>query len=57
MSKKELIQIRVSEDEKEKIKIISAKKGLTVSEFLLYGAMKAISEDEFIKTHYKINEK
>lgn len=53
MGKKELIQIRVSEDEKEKIKIISAKKGMTVSEFLLYGAMRAISEDEFIKTHYK----
>jgi predicted DNA binding CopG/RHH family protein len=53
MGKKELIQIRVSEEDKQKIKIISAKKGMTVSEFLLYGAMRAISEDEFIKTYYK----
>ncbi|MBS6503732.1 MAG: antitoxin [Clostridium sp.] len=49
MGKKELIQIRVSEEDKKKIKIISAEKGMTVSEFLLYGAMKVISEDEFIK--------
>ena len=38
---------------KKKIKIISAEKGLTISEFLLYGAMKVISEDEFIKKHYE----
>lgn len=53
MGKKELIQIRVSEEDKQKIKVISIKKGMTVSEFLLYGAMRAISEDEFIKNHYK----
>lgn len=46
MSKNKLIQIRVSEDDKLKIKSISRKMGLTVSEFLLYGAMKSISEYE-----------
>ena len=49
MSKNEFIQIRVSEDEKIKIKIAARKMGLTISEFLLYGAMKSISEYE-IKT-------
>lgn len=46
MIKNELIQIRVSEDDKLKIKSIARKMGLTVSEFLLYGAMKSISEYE-----------
>lgn len=46
MSKNKLIQIRVSEDEKFKIKSIARKMGLTVSEFLLYGAMKSVSEYE-----------
>lgn len=53
MSKKELIQIRVSEEEKEKIKIISKQKGMTVSEFLLYSAMRTISEFELLEIHYK----
>ena len=44
MSKKELIQIRVTEDEKRKIKIISSEKGMTVSEFTLYSLMRTISE-------------
>ena len=46
MSKKELIQIRVSEDEKLKIKTIARKKGMTVSEFILYSLMRTISEYE-----------
>ena len=46
MSKKELIQIRVSEDEKLKIKTIARKKGMTVSEFILYFLMRTISEYE-----------
>ena len=46
MSKKELIQIRVSEDEKLKIKTIARKKGMTVSEFILYSFMRTISEYE-----------
>ena len=46
MSKKELIQIRVSEDEKLKIKTIERKKGMTVSEFILYSLMRTISEYE-----------
>ena len=41
MSKKELIQIRVSEDEKLKIKTIARKK-----EFILYSLMRTISEYE-----------
>ena len=46
MSKKELIQIRVSEDEKLKIKTIARKKGMTISEFILYFLMRTISEYE-----------
>ena len=46
MSKKELIQIRVSEDEKLKIKTIARKKGMTVSEFILYSLIRTISEYE-----------
>ena len=47
MSKNALIQIRVSEEIKKKIKVLSAEREMTVSEFLLYGAMKVISEEEF----------
>ena len=46
MSKEKLIQIRVTEDDKLKIKSAARKMGLTISEFLLYGAMKSISEYE-----------
>jgi antitoxin component of RelBE/YafQ-DinJ toxin-antitoxin module len=46
MSKKELIQIRVSGDEKLKIKTMARKKGMTVSEFVLYSLMRTISECE-----------
>lgn len=53
MSKKELIQIRVTEDEKRKIKIISAEKGMTVSEFTLYSLMRTISEYELLEIRYK----
>lgn len=49
MSKDKLIQIRVTEDDKLKIKSAARKMGLTISEFLLYGAMKSINEYE-IKT-------
>ena len=55
MSKKELIQIRVTEDEKRQLKIISAKKGMTLSEYLLYASMRAISEDELVEMYYKKN--
>ncbi|EPN7178960.1 plasmid mobilization protein [Campylobacter upsaliensis] len=53
MSKSELIQIRVTEDDKLKIKSIARKMGLTVSEFLLYGAMRSISEYELLEINYK----
>lgn len=47
MRKKALIQIRVTDEIKKKIKVLSAEREMTVSEFLLYGAMKVISESEF----------
>lgn len=53
MIKKELIQIRVTEDEKRKIKIMSAEKGMTVSEFTLYSLMRTISEYELLDMHCK----
>lgn len=53
MTKNELIQIRVSEDEKIKIKSTARKMGLTISEFLLYGAMKSISEYELLDIKFK----
>lgn len=53
MSKKELIQIRVSEDEKLKIKTIARKKGMTISEFILYSLMRTISEYELLDMHCK----
>ena len=56
MSKKELIQIRVTEDEKRKIKIISSEKGMTVSEFTLYSLMRTISEYELLEIRYKNKE-
>lgn len=46
MSKNKLIQIRVTEDDKLKIKSTARKMGLTISEFLLYGVMKSINEYE-----------
>ena len=53
MIKKDLIQIRVTEDEKRKIKIMSAEKGMTVSEFTLYSLMRTISEYELLDMHCK----
>lgn len=52
MTKKELIQIRVTGEEKKAIKRISAEKGMTVSEFLLYATMRAISEEQLIQLYY-----
>lgn len=52
MLKKELIQIRVTKEEKTAIKRISAEKGMTTSEFLLYAVMRAISEEELTKLYY-----
>lgn len=53
MNKKEIIQIRVTEEEKDKLKSKSMEKGMTISEFLLYGAMRTINEDEAVKVHCK----
>lgn len=43
MSKNKLIQIRVTEDDKLKIKSEARKIRLTINEFLLYGAIKSIN--------------
>ncbi len=53
MIKSELIQIRVTEEDKLKIKSIARKMGLTVSEFLFYGAMRSINEYELLEINYK----
>ena len=53
MSKKELIQIRVLEDDKQKIKTIARKKGMTISEFTRYSLMRTISEYELLEIYYK----
>lgn len=47
MSKSEVLQIRLTVEEKNKLKEISKKNKMTMSEFLLYGAMKVIAESEF----------
>ena len=47
MSKSEVIQIRLTKDEKKYIQEIARKNKMNMSEFLLYGAMKIISESEF----------
>ena len=53
MSKKELIQIRVLEDDKQTIKTIARKKGMTISEFTRYSLMRTISEYELLEIYYK----
>ncbi|MGL6184398.1 MAG: plasmid mobilization protein [Clostridium chrysemydis] len=47
MKKTEVIQIRLTQEEKNKLQEISRKNRMSMSEFLLYGAMKVISESEF----------
>lgn len=56
MAKKELIQIRVTKEQKEQIKRISISKGMTVSEFLLYSAMRTITEEEITKLYCRRND-
>ncbi|MEG0856794.1 MAG: antitoxin [Terrisporobacter sp.] len=46
MAKNQTILIRVTEDQKDAIKRTSTSMRMTVTEFLLYGAMKTISEIE-----------
>lgn len=54
MSKSEVIQIRLTKDEKKYIQEIARKNKMNMSEFLLYGAMKIISESEFYNNNQKL---
>lgn len=56
MAKKELIQIRVTKEQKEQIKRISTEKEMTISEFLLYSVMRTITEEEITKLYYRRND-
>lgn len=47
--KTELIQIRVTEDQKENIRKLSRKKGLSISEYVMNCILRQISEDEILK--------
>lgn len=49
VAKNKTIVIRVTEDEKASIKRIAVSMQMTVTEFLLYGALKTISESELEK--------
>jgi len=54
MSKKsEVLQIRLTPREKEQLELVSMKHRMSMSEFLLYGAMKVIAEDEFYNKYKK----
>ncbi|MGL5085790.1 MAG: antitoxin [Clostridium sp.] len=46
MAKNQTILIRVTETQKDSIKRIAVSMKMTVTEFLLYGAMKSVSEME-----------
>lgn len=48
MAKKELIQIRVTNEQKKYIKKLSIDRDTTVSEFLLYAVMQVIRDEELI---------
>lgn len=54
MSKSEVIQIRLTKDEKKCIQEIARKNKMNMSEFLLYGAMKIISESEFYNNNQQL---
>jgi uncharacterized protein (DUF1778 family) len=47
MSKSEVLQIRLSKEEKNRLQEVARRNGMSMSEFLLYGAMKVIAECEF----------
>lgn len=49
MRKKELIQIRVTEEEKLTVRAMAIRKGMTMSELVLYSLMKVVGEDEIDK--------
>jgi len=49
--KSEVLQIRLTEDEKNIIKKVARKNKMSMSEFLLYSAMKLITENELYTKH------
>ncbi|MEG1285365.1 MAG: hypothetical protein RSD22_06495 [Romboutsia sp.] len=54
MSKKsEVLQIRLTKEEKANLQDMARKNRMSMSEFLLYGAMKVISESEFYNKQMK----
>ncbi|WP_332661533.1 type II toxin -antitoxin system TacA 1-like antitoxin [Clostridium sp.] len=42
------IQIRISIEDKKKLKVLAALKGLNLSEYVMFLAMKDIAENEFL---------
>lgn len=49
MKKDKLIQVRISEKEKIKIRDMAKQKGMTLSEFTLYSIMRTITEEQINK--------
>lgn len=49
--KSEVLQIRLTKDEKGILQRVAREHRMDMSEFLLYGAMKLIAEYEFYKKH------
>lgn len=47
ITKDEVLQIRLTTDEKAKIKELAKKKGYTMSELVVYALIRMIAEDEF----------
>lgn len=46
--KTERLTVRLTKDQKEKIKIMAIKKGMTISELFLVSMMKYVSENEMM---------
>lgn len=53
MSKSEVLQIRLSKEEKNQLREVARKNGMSMSEFLLYGVMKVIAESEFYNNFWR----
>ena len=51
--KSEVVQIRLTKEEKSILQRVARENRMNMSEFLLYGAMKLISEDEFYNTEIR----
>jgi len=49
--KSEVVQIRLTKEEKSTLQKVARENSMNMSEFLLYGAMKIIIEKEFYNKH------